>query len=132
MAHGYTMNSISQNTPKQTTRRTPRTAWPKGQSGNPGGRPKVAQEIRELARQHGPAAIDRLVTLMHSSNEGVAVRAAEALLDRGFGRAPQGLEMTGKDGGPITVTQPAPDLSGLTDQEMETLEQLTKKIHQPA
>lgn len=41
-------------------------------------------EIRELARQHGAQAIERLVDLMDSKTEAVAVRAAEALLDRGL------------------------------------------------
>jgi two-component system, NtrC family, sensor kinase len=34
--------------------------WQKGQSGNPGGRPKVLQEVEEAARQHTPAAITRV------------------------------------------------------------------------
>lgn len=52
----------------------------------------MAGEIRELARRHGAAAITRLVALMRSENENVAVRAAEAILDRGYGRPLQALE----------------------------------------
>jgi Family of unknown function (DUF5681) len=33
----------------------------KGQSGNPGGRPKVVGEVQELARQHTGEAIKTLV-----------------------------------------------------------------------
>jgi hypothetical protein len=58
----------------------------KGVSGNPAGRPKVEGKIRELARKHAPRAIRTLVKLMRSKNERVAVAAAQALLDRGFGR----------------------------------------------
>lgn len=84
-----------ESTPEQRrTRKVPSSAWRKGTSGNPGGRPKVAGEVRELARQHGPAAIQRLVGLMHSKNEGVAVRDCEALLDRGYGRTVQGVELS--------------------------------------
>lgn len=84
----------SESTRKQSrSRMPPSTAWRPGQSGNPGGRPKVVADIRELARQHGYDAIRRLVDLMFSKNEGVAVRAAEALLDRGYGRPLQGLEL---------------------------------------
>jgi Family of unknown function (DUF5681) len=36
----------------------------KGQSGNPGGRPKVVAEIRQLARERGPEAIAALVKVM--------------------------------------------------------------------
>ncbi len=88
----------SENRRKQIRpRKTPSSAWKQGQSGNPGGRPKVAAEIRDLARDHGPEAIQRLVTLMRSKNESVAVRAAEALLDRGYGRPMQGLELIDKE-----------------------------------
>ena len=64
-----------------------------GQSGNPGGRPVVAKEVRELAQQHAPAAIERLVELMHGDNPAVAVRAAEALLDRAVGKARQAVDV---------------------------------------
>jgi len=50
-----------------------------------------------LARDHGAQAIERLVALMHSKNESVAVRAAEALLDRGYGRPVQGMELSGAE-----------------------------------
>jgi hypothetical protein len=77
-------------------RKTPSSAWRPGQSDNPGGRPKMAAEIRDHARDHGPRAIARLVALMDSENESVAVRAAEALLDRGYGRPMQGVEFSGQ------------------------------------
>ena len=78
---------------QRESRKPPSTAWKPGQSGNPGGRPKVAGEVRELARQHGYEAIRRLVELMGSKNESVAMRACEALLDRGYGRTVQGVEL---------------------------------------
>jgi len=67
----------------------------KGQSGNPGGRPKAESEVRELAQQHGPAAVNRLVALMNSRNERVAVAACQAVLDRGYGKAPQAMKVDG-------------------------------------
>jgi hypothetical protein len=36
----------------------------KGQSGNPGGRPKVVAEVRELAREHTSKAVETLVSIM--------------------------------------------------------------------
>jgi hypothetical protein len=88
----------SESTREQSrSRKPPSSAWKPGQSGNPGGRPKVVAEIRELARQHGYDAIRRLVDLMGSKNENVAVRACEALLDRGYGRPLQGLELNSVD-----------------------------------
>jgi hypothetical protein len=57
-------------------------------------------EIRNLARDHGAKAIERLVALMDSKNESVAVRAAEALLDRGYGRPVQGMELSEQEAPP--------------------------------
>jgi len=63
----------------------------KGQSGNPGGRPKGIAEVKELARQHMPAAIETLASIMNSTKASDAARisAATALLDRGFGKPQQ-------------------------------------------
>ena len=65
-----------------------RTSFRKGQSGNPAGRPKVVESVREAARAHTAEAIATLVALMrrHDDIPAVAERAAEALLDRGWGR----------------------------------------------
>ena len=72
----------------------------KGKSGNPGGRPKEVAEVRELAQKHGPAAIQRLVTLMSSDNERTAVAACEAILNRGYGRPAQSVTVAGEENGP--------------------------------
>jgi hypothetical protein len=59
----------------------------KGRSGNPGGRPKGDGEIRELARQHTSAALGTLVEICRNGeNESARVAAANALLDRGWGK----------------------------------------------
>lgn len=64
-------------------------AFEKGQSGNPGGRPKENAEVKALARQHGPRAISRLAELMEGEDPRVAVAASQALLDRGYGKPAQ-------------------------------------------
>jgi hypothetical protein len=60
----------------------------KGESGNPGGRPKVVAEVRELARTHTADAVGTLVSIMNDPKCSPAARvsAANALLDRGYGK----------------------------------------------
>src|SRR5262249_16797293 len=55
----------------------------KGQSGNPGGRPKEIAEVKDLARQHMPAAIEALVSIMSNpkASDAARVSAAAALLE---------------------------------------------------
>ena len=60
----------------------------KGHSGNAGGRPKDEYKVAELARSYTTEAIDTLVALMRSGkDERVRGTAAQALLDRGWGKA---------------------------------------------
>ena len=67
-----------------------KTSWKPGQSGNPSGRPRGDHKIQELARGHGPTALDVLVKIAtEGQSEGARVSAAIALLDRGYGRPPQ-------------------------------------------
>ena len=74
----------------------------KGQSGNPGGRPKMASDVKALAQDHCAAAIKKLAALMKSKDERTAIAACKDLLDRGIGKAPQA--HTGEGGeGPITL-----------------------------
>jgi len=77
--------------------RTGKGGFKKGQSGNPGGRPKEVGEVRELARQYTAKAINTLVEIMEDRKTPPAARvaASSALLDRGYGRAPQSLEVKG-------------------------------------
>jgi hypothetical protein len=64
--------------------------WAPGQSGNPGGRPGGVAEVRELARTHTAAAIERLVQEMTNGETSHArIAAANALLDRAYGKPTQ-------------------------------------------
>ena len=70
-----------------TKARSPNGQFPKGRSGNPGGRPRDEQKVAELARSYTKEAIHTLVDLMRSGNdERVRGTAAQALLDRGWGK----------------------------------------------
>ena len=74
-----------------------------GQSGNPGGRPKDEYRVAELARSYTVEAIETLVELMRDGkDERVRGTAAQALLDRGWGKAK--LEVvTGAEGSYLDV-----------------------------
>lgn len=57
-----------------------------GKSGNPGGRPKGSNVVRELARAHTETALKTLVAALKDKDGRVRVAAANSLLDRGWGK----------------------------------------------
>ena len=72
--------------------------FPKGFSGNPGGRPRNEQKVAELARSYTSEAIETRVELMSMGNdERVSGTAAQALLDRGCGKPK--VEVVGDEAG---------------------------------
>ena len=77
----------------------------RGQSGNPGSRPKVVGEVQALAREHTKPALATLVTIMKDKKCPPAARvaAAKVILDRGYGKPAQTL--AGDRDNPIGVHQ---------------------------
>ena len=72
-----------------------KSRWPKGISGNPGGRPKGIGWVREIARGHTELAIKTLVDLCGEGKTDSVRRAAAAdLLERGWGKPLQQVEVT--------------------------------------
>lgn len=59
--------------------------------------------LSEAAREHSPEALRVLVEALRDPN--TALAAAKEILDRGFGRPAQAVEITGEDGGPVQVTR---------------------------
>jgi HEAT repeat protein len=90
-----------------------------GVSANPGGRPKVAAEVRALAQEHSAEAVRILVEIMQNSKAPLASRAAAAnnILDRAIGRP----EFSGKI---ETTNQANFNLDRLSDGERLVFEQL--------
>lgn len=82
--------------------RTGKGQFKPGQSGNPRGRPKESADLKALARQHTKEAVERLVHWLRSDNPKASVTAAQALLDRGYGKPAQ--SVTGEGGeGPVQI-----------------------------
>ena len=70
----------------------------KGHSGNAGGRPKDEHNIAALARSYSTEAIETLVELMcDARDDRVRGTAAQALLDRGFGKPKVEIQNTNAD-----------------------------------
>ena len=76
----------------------------KGHSGNPGGRPKEIGEVRDLARQHTPAALAALRDILSDvkAPPSARVAASEALLNRAWGRPTQ-MIAGDEDAGPVEM-----------------------------
>jgi hypothetical protein len=92
-----------------------------GQSGNPGGRRRKSDDdrkVEELARAYGVEAIKTLASIMRSAKAPASARsaAAQAILDRGFGRPRQTHDVT-------TVTN---DFAHLSDAELNA--QIRKEV----
>lgn len=62
--------------------------WKKGVSGNPSGRPKTPEEVRDAFRAASAQAVRVLVDIMaNGKSEQTRVKAAEVVLDRAYGKA---------------------------------------------
>lgn len=78
-----------------TTKKRRAGQFAPGKSGNPGGRPKEDPEVKEMARAHTKEAIQALLEVCkQKADRSARVRAAVALLDRGWGKPVQPIDTT--------------------------------------
>jgi hypothetical protein len=81
----------------------------KGQSGNPAGKPKLPNIEEAMMKimgeeKDGKTALDAILAALRAKAAKGDIRAAEVLLNRGYGLPKQKVEVTGKDGGPMEHT----------------------------
>lgn len=76
----------------------------KGQSGNPGGRPKDDNELKRLCKEATKESYGRISDIaQHSEDDGVRLKANTWILEYGWGKAKEQVELTGEDGGPAIL-----------------------------
>ena len=72
-------------------------SWTKGKSGNPTGRRKATTDeikLREMCRAVATEVFEQVLRIAHKSKSDFArLKAAEILLDRGFGRPRQEIDL---------------------------------------
>jgi len=68
----------------------------KGQSGNPGGRPKMPEELKKAMQGLAEDAIKVLQEAMQSDDMRARIMAASHVLDRGYGKPTQSVDLTAK------------------------------------
>jgi CheY-like chemotaxis protein len=96
-------------------------ALAEGKSGNPGGRPRQLASVMHEARRHTLEALQVQLQLMQSAeSESVRLNAAEAILNRAWGRPIQALQVDGR-----FLTK---KLTDLTTEEIRDLEQRVEMI----
>ncbi len=118
---------VCDGTETEKPRKLPSTAWKPGVSGNPGGMPKGVGEVKKLARQWTNKAIETLAEIMMDDGQSgpARVSAAEALLNRGYGKPLQQMEV-GKPG----------DFAEMTDDQVDafiaqTVQELSASRNKP-
>ena len=90
----------------------------KGASGNPGGRPAVAREFKEKCQDFmTEEGWQKLVAIARCNMPQDAIRAIKIIIEHGYGRPVQGVELSGEGGGNISVIfQPVSRKDDNTDQ----------------
>ena len=98
--------------------------FPKGQTGNPNGRPRKLPELDKLLadvlgeEKDGVSAAEAILKALRLKASKGDVRAIELMLDRAYGKAPQTIT---HEGLPTSVTFNFTDMSGDKTNEDELL-----------
>jgi hypothetical protein len=106
--HIVALMSAAENSGNRAQRGKPRgRPFPKGRSGNPGGRPTGYGAFRDLCRDHTSAALATLLGALEAK-DATAVAAARVLLAYGWGAppsAPEDLESSCRTDSELVLSQ---------------------------
>lgn len=76
-------------------------AFEPGQSGNPEGRPRKSNKAAGMAREQTEKAVQVLINALADDKTENRIKAAESLLNRGWGKPQEYVELSGDDEKPI-------------------------------
>ena len=97
--------------------RTDKGRFAPGASGNPGGRPKLPGEMREMFQAKAPEAFEVLCKHLHASDPKVSVTAAKEILDRAYGRPLQSIDANiNEDNSSVRYYVEVPRLAATTEE----------------
>jgi len=87
------------NSTKAAEKRVPGRPFEKGKSGNPSGRKKVPDDIKEMLRGATPAACKLLCDTINDTDAKIELRikCSEIVLDRVYGKPQQAVEVDAKN-----------------------------------
>ncbi|MFA5165429.1 MAG: hypothetical protein WC481_07695 [Candidatus Omnitrophota bacterium] len=96
---------MAQNGEIKAKRRGPGRPIKKGEVLNPGGRPKIPEDVREMCRAASSRAIQELLHVFEDeqARPGDKIRAAEALLNRAWGTPTQSMELSSAEGKALEI-----------------------------
>ena len=78
--------------------------WKVGQSGNPSGRPKIAEEFRDNCRAFmAEGGWEKLKSIVEDEKNRDRFRALELIMGYAYGKPKQGVELMGEDGDAIKI-----------------------------
>ena len=108
---------------------TGRGCFKKGVSGNPGGRPKLPAEMREIFQSRGLEAAEILVKHLRASDPRVSVAAAREILDRAYGKPVQSINVDREER--IKLIAVVPQKASSTEEWLKLIGEQRVIEHQP-
>jgi hypothetical protein len=93
------MSRMADSSEEQSRRRGPGRPFQPGESGIPAGSKPRDPELQALAREYSVPALRRIISIMESpaTEDDTALRAANLIIERGYGKAPQKVEVENYD-----------------------------------